>query len=166
MPHLYELTSAYRQLEQLTDGDISEEDFFKAVDLIDGEMKEKAKNIGMFIENLETTAKAIKEAEQRMAARRETLQRRIASIKGYVLQNMQAAEITKIECDYFVLARQKNPPKCVIDDESKIPLQYMRQPEPVIPPPAPDKKALLEDMKAGAIFDGCHLEQGERLVIK
>ena len=165
MTALYQLTAAYKQLEQLTDGDVSEEEFFQAVDLIDGELRDKAQHIGMFVGNLEAAAKAIKEAEEKMATRRKAIENRVKSIKAYILRNMQSADIHKIECaGYFVIARQKNPPSVVVDDEKQIPIAYWRQPE--TPPPAPDKKAILDDMKQGVIVDGCHMEQGERLVIK
>ena len=165
MTALYQITAAYKHLEQLTDGDVTEEEFFKAVDMIDGELKEKVQHIGMFIGNLEATAKAIKEAEERMAARRKTIENRVKAIKNYILRNMQGADINKIECNgYFVISRAKNPPSVEIDNEAFIPIQYVRQQEP--PPPAPDKKLMLEDMKMGVIIEGAHMEQGERLVIK
>jgi hypothetical protein len=165
MTALYELTAAYKQLENLTDGDISEEEFFRAVDLIDGELRDKAQQIGFLIGNLDATAKAIKEAEEKMANRRKSLENRAKAIKAYILRNMQSANIHKIECaGFFVIGRQKNPPSVVVDDEKAIPIAYWRQPE--TPPPCPDKKAILDDMKQGVIVDGCHIEQSERLVIK
>jgi hypothetical protein len=107
---------------------------------------------------------AIKKAESEMASRREAMENRSQSIKDYILRCMRNSGINKIECPYFKISIRTNPQKVIIDDESKIPLSYMRQPD--IPPPIPDKKAILNDIKVGVIVDGCHSEQGNSLVIK
>ena len=95
---LHELTASYRHLETLNDGDVSEEEFFQAIDLIDGEIKEKAKNIAKFIENLGAEAEMIEQAAERMLIRAKSKKNRIASIKTYLLRNMQSLDIYKIEC--------------------------------------------------------------------
>lgn len=162
---LYELTSAYSQLEQLIDSpDADEQQLAKYLDECEGALQEKATNIAMVIGNLETVSEGISNAIANMSARKSVVDNRIASIKRYILTNMQAANIQKIECDLFRISRRKNPPSVVIDDEAAIPLTHLRQPEP--PPPKPDKKAILADMKEGCVVDGCHLEQNERLEIK
>ncbi|MDE2099146.1 MAG: siphovirus Gp157 family protein [Patescibacteria group bacterium] len=162
---LYEITGAYRQIESLMDDpEIPADQMLEAIDKVDGELKSKATNIAMLVGNLEATAQAIKEAESRMAERRKAIENRVESIRSYVLRNMQAAGIQVIECDLFRISLRNNPPSCVIDDESKIPIEYLRQPK--IPDPAPDKKKMLEDMKAGVIIDGAHMEQKQSLIIK
>ena len=161
---LYQISDAYRQIDALLDDDtVDEAQLLQAIEEVDGELKSKATSVAMFIQNLEATAKAIKEAEERMATRRKAVENRSKSIKEYVLRCMIGANITKIECPEFKLVVAINPPRVVIDDEAAIPLTYLRQPEP--PPPAPDKKALLADMKLGVIIDGCHMEQGQSLRI-
>lgn len=161
---LYEITGAYKQLENMLDGDIDEAEFLAAIDTIDGALKEKATNIAMFVRNIEAAAAAIKDAEGMMATRRKALENKAKSVKAYVLRNMIDAGITKIECPLFTLSVRNNPLSIVIDDEQKIPANYMRRPEP--PPPAPDKKKMLEDIKQGVIIDGVHTEQGKSLVIR
>lgn len=165
MAHLYELASAYAALEKLADDPETQDEQIEQWLVECGDaLNEKAINIGMFIENLNATVEAIKEAEERMAARRKAIENRVSAIKKYLLAGMQTADITKIECPYFKILRQKNPPSVVIDDEKEIDMQYWRQAEP--PPPSIDKRAILADMKEGVIVDGAHLEQGERIVIK
>lgn len=160
---LYELTKAYSELENLLE-DTDDVKIVSYLEECEGALQEKATNIAMVIQNLEATANAISEAEKNMANRRKFIENRIQSIKDYVLSNMQAAEIQKIECAYFKISRKKNPPKVVIDDESLIPIAYLRQPEP--PPPSPDKKAILADIKEGVIVEGAHIEQTEWLEIR
>ena len=161
---LHEITGAMIQLEKLADNpEIDEQQLISAFDEAEGELQLKAKNIVMLMQNLEATSSAIKDAELRMADRRRVIENRIKSIKEYVLKCMHAANITKIEHPEFKLSLRNSPPRIVIDDEKLIPIAYLRQPEP--PPPAPDKKAILADIKQGVIVDGCHVEQGQTLVI-
>ena len=42
-------------------------------------------------------------------------------IRDYLLNNMQACGISKIESPWFVLSVKQNPPAVVIDDEASIP---------------------------------------------
>ena len=165
---LHEITSAYAQLEQIIDDPEADENQI-ALWLSECQvaLKDKATNVVMLVENLEATACAIKAAEERMADRRNRMEKRAEAIKSYVLQAMQKAGIFDIECDLFKITRRKNPQSVIIDDESKVPLQYLRQPEPPpVPDPKPDKKLILDHIKKGVIIDGCHAEQTERLVIK
>lgn len=165
MPKLYELVTAFYELEKLADNpETNDEQISLWLDECGGALQEKAVNIAMFVENLEATASAIENAEKNMAQRRKAIENRIKSIKNYVLFAMKSADVFKIEAPEFVLRRQNNPPAVVIDDETKIALEYFRQPP--IPPPAIDKKLILDHIKNGVCVDGAHLEQTERLVIK
>lgn len=165
MANLYQLTAAYAELETLLENPEADEQKVTAwLDECGGALRDKATDIAKFIRNLEATADAIEAAEKDMAARRKVIENRVKSIKTYVLRNMQAADISKIECEWFKISRQKNPPSIVIDDENAIDIRYWRQPEP--PPPSIDKRALLDDIKNGVVVDGAHAEQSERLVIK
>lgn len=165
MAQLYELAGVYAALEKLADNpETNDEQIEQWLVECSDALQEKAVNVGMFIENLSSLSASIKEAEDRMAARRKAIDNRIVAIKKYLLNGMQMADITKIECPYFKISRQNNPPSVVIDDEKAIDMAYWKQPEP--PPPAIDKRAILADMKVGVVVDGAHLEQGERIVIK
>lgn len=161
---LYELSAQYRTaLDTLTDTGLDEQTIADTLEGLEGALEVKAQNVAMFVRNLESTAEAIKKAETEMASRRKALERRADSIKAYILENMQRAGITKIECPYFQLAIRKNPASVVIDDLDQIPAEFIRLPPP--PPPAPDKKAIAEAIKGGANVPGVHLEQSERLHI-
>lgn len=164
MTALYQLTTAYAQLAEMVDNPEADDQQIAAwLEECQGELRDKATNIVMLVQNLEATADAIDNAEKRMADRRKVIENRAKSIKAYVLRAMQAANITKIECPEFRISVRNNPPRVVIDDENAIPIAYLRQPEP--PPPAPDKKAILADIKQGVIVDGAHIEIGQSLAI-
>lgn len=161
---LYELTEEYREaLQSLTEMDLDEQTVSDTLEGLQGAIEVKAQNVAMFIRNLEVGAEAIKEAESRMAARRKAIENRVQRIKQYLLMNMRACGISKIESPYLSVSIRKNPVSVVIDNSDAIPPEYMRQPEP--PPPSPDKKAIAEAIKSGKEIPGAHTEQSERVHI-
>lgn len=165
LPTLYEIAADYRmRLDLLAELDLDEQTIADTLESLGGEMQIKSQNVAMFIGNLEAQAKAIKEAEATMAARRKAIENRAERVRKYLMENMTFAGISKIECPYFKIAIQDNPPSVVIDDLGSLPSDYMRQPEP--PPPAPDKKLIAQAIKDGFNVPGAHLEVGKRLVIK
>ena len=163
-PTLYEISAAYRaDVEKLANLELDEATLADTLEGMGGELEEKAQNVVFFARNLEATAAAIKEAEAQMAARRKALERRADSLRRYVFDSMRVAGVTKIECPYFRLAIQNNPPAVDVFEADLIPLEYMVQPE--TPPMAPDRKAIAAALKAGADVPGCRLTQGQRLAI-
>lgn len=166
MTTLYELTDQYRQaLAVLDDMDLDAQTVADTLEGLKGALQEKATNVAMYVRNLEATAAAIKNAEDEMARRREAVKNRAKSIRDYLLTNMQKAEITKIECPYFVISRKMNPPAVVIDDEESVPDKFYSPPPPP-PPPKLDKAAIRTAIKAGETVAGARLVQGERVEIK
>lgn len=162
---LYQLADQYVGVaQQLADLDLPAEVVNDTLEGLAGELEVKATQVAMFARNLEAAAESIRVAEQDMVNRRKALERRAGQLREYLKAQMERTGITAIECPYFKLAIKQNPPAVVIDAESQIPAQFMRQPEP--PPPAPDKKALAEALKAGQDIPGAHLVRGTRLEIK
>lgn len=162
---LYEISNTYREAaEKLVDMELPPEAIKDTLDGLGGELQVKATNVAMCVKNLEGLAAQIKEAESQMAHRRNVLENRAESIREYIKTCMESAGITEISCPYFTLKPKKNPPAVEILDEQLIPKDFMKQPEP--PPPSPDKKALLEHMKAGNSVDGARLIQRTRLDIR
>lgn len=165
MTALYVLANDYREAaEKLADLDLPPEVIEDTLESLSGDLEVKATNTAYVIRNLEATAAAIKDAEAQMAARRKALENRAARVKDYLLANMLTAGIQKIECPYFKLAVRENPPAVEVYEPGLIPAAFMKQPEP--PPPAPDKTAIKEALKAGEEVPGCTLTRGVRLEIR
>ncbi|MFZ0270963.1 MAG: siphovirus Gp157 family protein [Acidobacteriaceae bacterium] len=161
MPKLHEITAAYSHIDALIDDEaLTNEQLITYVEAIEGALQEKSENIAKLIQNLEAAADSIKGAESRMAERRKALENRAESIRSYLLANMVNAGITKIECPFFKIAVRSSPPSVVVIDGTAIPGEYMRQPEP--PPPSPDKKKILDDLKQGVVIDGVRLEADKK----
>jgi len=162
---LYELVRYQHELQALADsGEIPPEQIVETLDLIAGDLQEKAIDVAAFSRNLDATAQAVREAAKAMLARADRIEKRAESIRSYLLFQCQAAGISKIESPWFTLAVRKNPPSVVIDDEAQIPPEYIVQPPP--PAPRPDRDAIKRAIKAGTDVPGCHLLQTERLEIK
>lgn len=162
---LYQLVDEFKAAaESLSDLDLPDEVITDTLEGLSGEIEAKATNVAMFARNLEVIAEQIKIAESAMSGRRKAIENRVTRIKDYLKENMERCGISKIESPYFKISIRENPPSVVIDAESLLPEQYMRQPE--IPPPIPDKKLLSDDLKNGKIIPGAHLERRTRLEIK
>jgi len=165
MTALYVLAQEYRAAaEQLADLDIDAQTISDTLESLSGDFEGKSVAVAMFARNIEASAEQIKLAEKAMAERRKSLEKKAAHIREYLLSCMLATGINKIECPHFVLAVKKNPPAVVVEDEQQIPERFMRQPEP--PPPAVDKKAIAEALKAGENVPGARMGSGFRLDIK
>lgn len=162
---LYELTGEYLQaLERLTDLDVPEEAIKDTLEGLQGELKDKMAAVNMMARNFEALAMQIKIAENNMAARRQALDKRAVKLREYLLENMQKAQITKIEHPYFTMTVKKNPPAVIVFDSAAIPEAYLRMPP--VPLPEPDKTLIKADLVAGKDVPGCRLEQKERLEVK
>jgi hypothetical protein len=163
---LFALTSQYRELQKLADSesDIPEQVLADTLEAVGGELELKAQNVARFVANMESFANAIDEAAAAMADRAKRLRTRSAWFRQYLLSNMLAADLKKVESPELVLSVKKTPPAVVIFDETVLPAQYMVQPP--APSPRPDKRAMSDAMKAGADIPGARLESGYRLEIK
>lgn len=159
---MYELTSDYLEvLELASNPEIDPQAITDTLEAINAEIEIKAENTAKVMRELEGMAAALKAEEQRMNARRKSIENNVERIKAGLYNAMKATNKTKFRTDLFSFNIQKNPAKLVIDDESKIPKKYF------VPQPAKlDTAKLRDDLKAGAVRKYAHLEQGESLRIK
>lgn len=163
--NLYQLSTEYRAAaERLHDLDLDEQTIADTLESMEGDIQVKAKNVAFVIRNCEALASQIKDAEEKMAARRKAIENRADRIKNYLKANMERCGMSQIECPEFKLAIRNNPPSVVIDAEGQIPCDMYVYPE--APPPRPDKKAIAAAIKSGMEVSGAHLEQSTRLEIK
>lgn len=166
LPTLYEIAAEYRQItDLLMDSDADEQ---VIADTLEGErwpLEVKATNYAMVVRNIQATADAIKAAEEQMAARRLTLERRIDWLKRQLKAGMELAGISRVESPHFVITVQNNSVESVeIDEPALLPADYFRQPPP--PPPEIDKTAIKAAIKAGIDVPGARLTRGTHLRIK
>ena len=162
---LYDLSTNYLQaLDFLTDPemDLPIEAVNDTLEALGGELEDKAINVAKFLRNMEAMAEAIKNAETDMAKRRKALENRVQWLKEYLKGSMEHTGITKIECPYFKLSIQNNPPAVNIFDEDAIPLEFKVQ----VVSWKTDKTAIKKAIQSGQSVVGANLTNGTRLVIK
>ena len=164
MTALYLLTQEFREAaEKLADAELPDEVIADTLESLQFPIEEKAKNVAMVIRNIEASAKAIKEAADAMILRAKSEENRAKNLKGYLQSAMEATGITKIESPYFVISLRNNPESVVIDAESQIPADYMRE----IPASySPDKTLIKKAIQDGYEVPGCHLTRTQSLQIK
>ena len=159
---LYELAGSYALLaEKLYDMELDEQAIADTLEGEAGALEEKAESIAAIARNLEAAAAAIQEDERRMAKRRQAFERRADRLRTYLTDCMQMAGIKKIEGRRFSISVRKNPPSVEVYDESLLPSEFFRIPDPVM-----DKKKVMDLLKAGMEVPGATLKQGTRLDIK
>lgn len=164
MTALYNLAQEFTATaDMLSDSDIPDDVIADTLEAMKFPVEEKAKNVAMVVRNLESSAKAIKDAAEAMMARAKAEEIRAKNLKTYLLAAMQTTGISKIECPYFVISIRNNPESVVIDAESQIPDEYLRE----IPASySPDKEMIKKSIKDGFTVPGCHLTRTQSLQIK
>ena len=168
MTAFYDLAGQYRQLaERLSDMDMDAQtiaDTIEASGLVD-DIQTKAQGVLMVAQGFEMHNAAIDTEIARLQALKAQRIKKAQGLQDYLLTNMQAAGIEKIECPLFKISIRKNPPAVEIIDQSEIPAELMVTPEPKPVVAAPDKAAIKKLLTAGSVVPGAQLTQGVRLVI-
>lgn len=164
MSNLFTLAAEYRAVsDKLHDTEMDEETIVDTLEGMSGELEAKATNLGFVIRNLEGMAVQIKQAEDAMKKRRQAIDNHVTRLKNYAKSAMTMAGISKVEAPYFVISIRNNPEAVVIDAESMIPNDYMRE----IPASYEPNKALISKaIKDGFEVPGCHLARSTSLSIK
>jgi hypothetical protein len=165
MSALYQLAAEYRDAaERMADLDLPAEVIADTLEGLAGDIEAKATNTAQMVRNIETLAEQIKAAEKAMAERRKALEARADWLRSYLLANLIAAGISKVESPWFSLTVRQNPPSVALDDVSLIPTDYWRALPP--PPPVIDRAGIREAIEAGQDVPGARVVRGQRLEIK
>lgn len=163
MTALYMLAGEYKQAaEQLANLDLPPEVVRDTLEGLSGDLEQKALNVAMLVRSLEADAAAVKQWAKDAADRAKAIEARADSMRDYLANNLAACGIEKIEGPGVRITWRKSS-AVVVDEPRLIPDEFMRTPEP--PPPAPDKKAIGDAIKAGKEVPGAHIEQRRNLQI-
>lgn len=161
---LYELASEFRHTaDLLADMELDEQTVRDTLEAAAFPVEQKCAHVAAFIRNMEATADQIKQAEKQMADRRKAMEGRASSIRKYLLDNMQACGMTKIEHPMFSISVRSNPESVQIEDERLVPQDYLRE----IPAKYElDKVLIKQALKDGYDVPGARLNRSQRLEIK
>ena len=160
LPTLYKLESDWDELMELAESD-PDLDLADTIEGMEGTMEVKRQAVGYYLENLAATAKARREAAQRMLDSARVMENRHQRLKDYLIRSMIKHGITEIACPEWTMKLAKNPPKVVIDDADKIPLALQTEKTTY----TPDKQKIKDRINAGFDIPGAHLERGHRLKV-
>ncbi len=123
---LYEITNdimtVLERLEEISEDENSAEEAEAWTDTLDGikmEFGEKAENIAAYIKDLKVEIAALKAEKDALEARRKTKEKTMENMKNYLLNEMKAAGIPKIDRPRAVISIRNNPESADIPDESK-----------------------------------------------
>lgn len=157
--NLYDLTSNWQQVYEM---DIDEETWRDTLDAIDESITDKANSIGFIIQNLNADIENYKREEKRLASKRRSAENKVKGLKAYLQDNMERLDRKQLKTDLFNFNIQNNPAGTNITDEQLIPSKYYET-ETV---KKYDKRAMLDDLKAGQVIAGVELKQAQSLRIR
>ena len=114
--------------------------------------EQKATAVAGYCEELLATASAVKEAKDKMAKRQKAIENKAKRLKQYLLDQMDAAGIRKIEGPQLRITLGKVAPAVEVLDEAQIPARWWKPQPPVL-----DKAGLRAALKAGEDIPGAKL---------
>ena len=144
--------------DSLPDGEIDEQGLVQ-LEGLQMEKREKQKNIILYKKNLDRGIEAIDNEIKYLQE-----MKRVQSNKSDRLTNLlifAMGDEREIDFDTCGAKFKKNPPKLVIDDESKVPYTFIKEKITT----SIDKTALKKEVQEGLIIEGVRIEQGERIDI-
>jgi hypothetical protein len=166
--HLSDVEAIQTTLESLDDdamGPEAREDLERMLMEAIAGTRVKVDRTAAILSVFETATAAATAEAVRLKARAEYFERQRKRLETYVLAVMSASGLKKLDGATSTLASRNNPASVVIDDESRIPWDFFRVPEPrPDPPPAPDKKLIAQALRAGSAVEGARLVASQRLV--
>lgn len=153
---LYDIAEIYENLENIDD----EVAVAAAMDAVDAALEEKLESTAKVIRNLEAEADALEAEEKRLKARKTAVRNRIADIKGYVQENLEAMGKDKVTSGIFKWSIQANAPSVNILDESLIPDDYWKIER------KPMKTEIKKAIEAGELTEGVELVRTKSLRLR
>lgn len=126
------------------------------------DFKKKSINVGCFINEMKLELEAVKIAENRFISRRKSLENKINSLTDYLFVQFLKTGINTVKNEEIVISIKNNPPKVILEDESKIDQLYKE----VIETVKVSKSTIATALKNGLFVDGARLESSKRLEIK
>jgi len=102
----------------------------------------------------ECLAKALKERLDQMRGRLNRLEARASSKRQVAVENMELADLRKLQEPDFTASVRLGPPSVNIVAEDELPIDYL-----LPQPPKPDKRAILDALTGGTFVPGAVLSQ-------
>jgi len=152
---LYEVTNAIIEAQhEAVDTD--------QLDALAIQFESKAIGCACVVKNLNAEVSAIESEITRLQSLKATRQNNVDRLKAYVMSNMKAAGIDKVENGVHRIRIQKSPLSITVTDEHAVPVEFKTEVIEV----KIDRKAIADVIKStGVIPDGIDARQNEHLRI-
>jgi predicted nuclease with TOPRIM domain len=157
---LYVLADAYQQILDAMQDEEQAINLADTLESIEEAIDAKVENIAKVIKTMDAEAKALKEEEQRLAARRKALEARMDGLKQYALSTLEQAGLKTVKGKLLTVGIRNNRPSVVVD-ETELPQEFL-----IPQPPKADKQRLYELLKEGQVIPGARLEASQSLSIR
>lgn len=157
--NLYEITGAMAELQAMED--IDPETLADTLEGLEMEFEVKLSNLARWVRDLEGDSEKLSNELKRLATKRQSVDKRVESLKEYVRQALLSSGRTKVGDGVHTWRVQQNPPKVVVEAGADIPLcYYVEKVDRQV-----DKGAIKQALQAGHTVPGCSLisEAGIRL---
>jgi hypothetical protein len=164
---LYELAAEYEQLLQLAeDAEPGDAALADALGDVAQAIEQKCGGIGRVLAQLDADAAACANEAERLKTKALRISGNAENLRAYVLHQMVARGIEKVEGETFTFRLQLNPERVEVTNLNIVPPEFKRT--KVVETTSVDKRAVLKayDGGRGEVVPGCVIERGQRLVIK
>lgn len=141
--------------------EIDQSFYNETMEYLKEELSYKSSNIIKYISNLDAEAQSIKIEIDRLSKAKKSRERKLESLKSYLISTMQHLEKTKIETNLGTYGLRKSTVLKVLD-MNKIPEEYLKVKKEV----SVDKRELKNYIKTGKYTEGAILVENYSLQIK
>lgn len=152
--NLYEIENEILNCVDMETGEIVD---IKKLESLQMERDQKIENIGCWIKNLLSDAKALKEEKDNLAARQKVAENKAASLKEFLSKYLDGEKFktAKVSISY------RKSDSVDISSNATVPEEFLKYAEPT-----PDKIGLKSALKAGKEFPGISLKTSQNIQIK
>lgn len=154
MTALHTLTGQY--LELANNEDLDPQAIADTLEAIGGSIQEKAVSLADWALDLDGNVEKIDAAIARLEAKKKQIKARRESLNDYLLTNMVATGINKIQCELFTITLLAGRDSVAIGDEKLIPDEFLNVKTTI----TPDKTAIAKAIKEGREVAGASLQKG------
>lgn len=155
---LYEITPALIDLASMDQDDEAVKTTLECVQM---DFNDKALAILAVTANFDSDVAALDAEMDRLKARKQSIVNRKQQLRDYLLYNMEASGITKIESPIFTASIRKGVESVEIENESLIPDDYIK----VEVLEKPDKAAIKKAIQSGQDVPGALLKRGANTIV-
>ncbi len=154
MKSFYDIKQEILDCVDLETGEILDEEKLRALQM---EKNEKIASMARWVKDLRVESEALKEEIARLTARKKSADNKQERLKAIIMDELGGKKFKDSTVSIYYGSSQA----VSIDDNTKVPVQYLKYVEPQV-----DRKGLLHDLKAGTQLEGIHIVESRHVVIR